>query len=346
MVEQFNATLKQLLKKLTQSPGAQWDKCLPYILWAYRGTTHKTTGFSPYHLLFGRPMRMPLDQMVRYWQGKEERNESSTTEFIATLKANMKLLRDMANEREIKEKAMQKVYHDRKSVVREFSVGDYVLVFRPIRKGKLENQWQGPYIITNKITEVTYQVDLGTSGKRYRTFHVNCMKQWTSPAPAVFLVQDPEEELPKSSREKLTHSMPTSHHMTLKKLKEKYKDVLKDVPGKTTLVQHDIPTGNAIPIRLPHYRLAHHSKEILREEIGSLLDQGIIKSSKSPWAAPIILVAKKDGTKRMCGDYRKLNNVTTNDPYPLPNIEELIANIGPSKFISTLDQLRVIIRFR
>ena len=111
MVERFNATLKQLLKKLTQSPGAQWDKCLR----AYRGTTHQTTGFSPYHLLFGRPMRMPLDQMVRYWQGKEERNECSTTEYI--VKANMKLVKDTANEREIKEKEMQKVYHDRKSVV-------------------------------------------------------------------------------------------------------------------------------------------------------------------------------------------------------------------------------------
>ena len=52
MVELFNATLRQLLKKLTQTPGAQWDKCLPYILWVYRGTTHKTTGFSPYHLHF------------------------------------------------------------------------------------------------------------------------------------------------------------------------------------------------------------------------------------------------------------------------------------------------------
>ena len=156
-------------------------------------------------------------------------------------------------------------------------------------------------------------------------------------APAVFLVQDLEEEPPESSREKLTHSMPTSHHMDLKKLKDKYKDVLKDVPIKTTLVQHDIPTGDAVPSRLPNYRLAHHSKEILREEIGSLLEQGIIKSSKSSWAAPIVLVVKKDGTKRMCVDYRKLNNVTTNDPYPLPYIEELIANIGPSKFISTLD---------
>ena len=96
--------------------------------------------------------------------------------------------------------------------------------------------------------------------------------------------------------------MSTSHHKELKKLKHKYKDVLKDEPVKTTLVQHDIPTGDAVPSRLPHYRLAHHSKEILREEIGSLLDQGIIKSSKSSWAAAIVLVVKKDGTKRMCVD--------------------------------------------
>ena len=149
MVEQFNATLKRMLKKHTQSPGAQWDKCSPYM-WVYRGTTHKTTGFSPYHLLFGRPMRMPLDQIVSYWQGKEERNECSTTEYIATLKVNLKLVRNMANGREIKKKERQKVYHEWKSVVREFSVGDYVLVFRPIRKGKLENQWQGPFIITKK----------------------------------------------------------------------------------------------------------------------------------------------------------------------------------------------------
>ena len=51
-----------------------------------------------------------------------------------------------------------------------------VWVICPIRKGKLENQWQGPFIITNKITEVTYQVDLGTSGKRKRTFHITTVQ--------------------------------------------------------------------------------------------------------------------------------------------------------------------------
>ena len=158
MVERFNATLKRLLRKLTQNPKVERDECLPYVLWVYRGTVHKTTGFAPYQMLYGRPMRMPLDQMVRYWRGKEEQGQNTTIEFVETLKANMQVVRDLAYEKEIKEKESQKFYHDRKSVVRNFDVGEYVLVFRPIRKSKLENQWQGPYIISKKLTEVTYHI--------------------------------------------------------------------------------------------------------------------------------------------------------------------------------------------
>ena len=132
-------------------------------------------------------------------------------------------------------------------------------------------------------------------------------------------------------------NVPKTHHLDLKSFKERFKDVLQDVPGRTSLVQHEIPTGDAVPIRLPLYRLAHKSQDSLREEIKTLLHQGIIRPSTSPWAAPIVLVAKKDGTKRMCVDYRKLNKITVNDPYPLPNIEKLIANLGISLYITTLD---------
>ena len=135
---------------------------------------------------------------------------------------------------------------------------EYVLVFRPIRKSKLENQWQSPYIISKKLTEVTYQVDLGTFAKRYRTFHVNCMRKWISPTPAAFMALD-EEDLNHEKED--THIMQTSHQMELEKLKSQFKDVLHDVPGRTTLVHHKIPTQDAPPIPLPPYRLAHHSKE-------------------------------------------------------------------------------------
>ena len=104
MVERFNARLKRLLCKLTQNPKVEWDECLPYVLWADRGTVHKTTEFSPYQMLYGRPMRMSLDQMVRYWRGMEEQGQNTTIEFVETLKANMQVVRDLAYEKEIKEK--------------------------------------------------------------------------------------------------------------------------------------------------------------------------------------------------------------------------------------------------
>ena len=105
-----------------------------------------------------------------------------------------------------------------------------------------------------------------------------------------------------------------------------------------------ISTGDYLPIRLPPYRLAHTAQETLREEIKTLLEQGIIEPSKSPWAPSLILVPKNDGTTRMCVDYRKLNAVTVGDPYPLPNIEELINSIGGSSLFPPLTSQKVVIR--
>ena len=119
-------------------------------------------------------------------------------------------------------------------------------------------------------------------------------------------------------------------------LKEDYKDVIQDIPGRTCLVHHDIPIGDSPPIRLPPYRLAHTTQVFLREDFQTLLKQGIIEPSKCLWAAPIVLVPKKDGTTRLCVDYWKLNAVTLGDPYPLPHIEDLINDIGKAKYI-TLD---------
>ena len=71
-----------------------------------------------------------------------------------------------------------------------------------------------------------------------------------------------------------------------------------------------------------------------------MLDHGIIEPSSSDWASPIVLVGKKDGTLRLCVDYRKLNSVSNMDAYPMPRIEELLDNLGEAKFISTLDLSR------
>ena len=84
--------------------------------------------------------------------------------------------------REREEKGKQKKYHEESVKTRTFSMGDFVLVFRPTQHDKLSNQWQGPFPITKEVTPVTYQVDLGARVKRYRTFHVNCVRAWKSPS--------------------------------------------------------------------------------------------------------------------------------------------------------------------
>ena len=65
--------------------------------------------------------------------------------------------------------------------------------------------------------------------------------------------------------------------------------------------------------------------------------QGVIEQTMSEWAAPIVVVRKKDGTIRLCVDYRRLNAVSTVDAYPMPRVDDLIDMIGQAQYISTLD---------
>lgn len=77
--------------------------------------------------------------------------------------------------------------------------------------------------------------------------------------------------------------------------------------------------------------------EVVKEEIEKLLDRGMIIPSKSPWASPILIVKKKDGTNRVVIDYHRLNNITKKDSYPLPRIDDALDKLGGAKFFSAMD---------
>jgi hypothetical protein len=77
------------------------------------------------------------------------------------------------------------------------------------------------------------------------------------------------------------------------------------------------------PIYKTPYRMATTELAKLKEYIKELLETGFIHPSSSPWGAPVIFVSKKDGTQRLCVDYRALNEVTIKNKYPLPRIDDL-----------------------
>ena len=100
---------------------------------------------------------------------------------------------------------------------------------------------------------------------------------------------------------------------------------------------HKIDTGDNLPVHQHFYRSSHTESQQQLEEISGMLKNKIIQRSKSAWAAPVVMVAKKDGSIRFCVDYRKLNSLTKRDVYPLPRIDDTLDALGTAKYFSTLD---------
>ena len=91
------------------------------------------------------------------------------------------------------------------------------------------------------------------------------------------------------------------------------------------------------PISKAPYRMAPAELKELQEQLSELLDKGLIHPSHSPWGAPVLFVKKKDGSMRMCIDYRALNNVTIKNRYPLPRIDDLFDQLKGASVFSKID---------
>ena len=119
-----------------------------------------------------------------------------------------------------------------------------------------------------------------------------------------------------------------------------YQDVFTDKEGNvgcSTAGTHNIDTGAANPVNLRLRQKSAAERQTISDEVANLLKKGIIRPSKSPWGAPVVLVKKKDGTLRFCIDYRQLNQVTKKDAYPLPRIDECLGCLNGTKYYCTLD---------
>lgn len=169
------------------------------------------------------------------------------------------------------------------------------------------------------------------------------------PIATVLGAELPEEaiaetsQLPEHLRELFVHSaqaLTEDQAETVKELLRRHSDVFSKAPwdiGRTQLAEHAIDTGDSAPIKQPPRRFPIAKASEMESLVEDMLRQGVIEPSTSPWASPVVLVKKKDGSTRFCVDYRRLNSVTKKDSFPLPRIDDTLDALRGSSWFSVLD---------
>ncbi|CAF4677648.1 unnamed protein product, partial [Rotaria magnacalcarata] len=133
-------------------------------------------------------------------------------------------------------------------------------------------------------------------------------------------------------------SVSIEEQVQLSNLIQSFPQVFTKTPGRTSKLKHhidlipDTKARNSAP-----YRYTPASRKIIDDKLDEMREQHVIIPSKSPWASPVVLALKKDGLYRLCIDYRKLNEVTVRDTYPIPRIDDTLDALQYAQFISTLD---------
>ena len=309
----------------------------------------------------------------------EDPEKISVLKYVATFKDRLFRAGQIAKRNLQESQSKMKVWYDRKAKSRCFEPGDRVLVLFPVVGNPLQAKYSGPYKVVKKISDTNYLVKTPGRRKETQVCHINMLKAYhEKPKPelvtlnnrlglespthskdCVGQVAEKEEDTESEVRlendqqpiklqnsqilndlgTKLSH-LPLVQRKELAEVITQYREVFPDVPSKTNLIEHDVDVGDSAPIKQHPYRVSPMKKELLDKEVQYMLENDIIEESQSNWSSPCILVPKHDGGFRFCTDFRKVNDKTKSDSFPIPRIADCIDQIGNAKFVSTFDMLK------
>ena len=320
----------------------------------------------------------PLLLLKEKWLD-EDPEKISVLKYVATFKDRLFRAGQIAKRNLQESQSKMKVWYNRKAKSRCFEPGDRVLVLFPVVGNPLQAKYSGPYKVVKKISDTNYLVKTPGRRKETQVCHINMLKAYhEKPKPelvtlnnrlglespthskdCVGQVAEKEEDTESEVRlgndqqpiklqnsqilndlgTKLSH-LPLVQRKELAEVITQYREVFPDVPSKTNLIEHDVDVGDSAPIKQHPYRVSPMKKELLDKEVQYMLKNDIIEESQSNWSSPCILVPKHDGGFRFCTDFRKVNDKTKSDSFPIPRIADCIDQIGNAKFVSTFDMLK------
>ena len=320
----------------------------------------------------------PLLLLKEKWLD-EDPEKISVLKYVTTFKDRLFRAGQMAKRNLQESQSKMKVWYDRKAKSRCFEPGDRVLVLFPVVGNPLQAKYSGPYKVVKKISDTNYLVKTPDRRKETQVCHINMLKAYhEKPEPELVTLnsrlglespmhskdcvgqvaekeEDTESEVRLGNDQqpiKLQNSqilndlgtklsyLPLVQRKELAEVITQYREVFPDVPSKTNLIEHDVDVGDSAPIKQHPYRVSPMKKELLDKEVQYMMENDIIEESQSNWSSPCILVPKHDGGFRFCIDFRKVNDKTKSDSFPIPRIADCIDQIGNAKFVSTFDMLK------
>ncbi|GFN99243.1 transposon ty3-i Gag-Pol polyprotein [Plakobranchus ocellatus] len=350
IVERFHSTLKSMIRKLSHESPTEWNRFAPAALFAYRNQVHSFTGFSPFFLLFDRAPRGPMQILSDIFLNNDLSGETSFQYHYVI---------DLHNR-------IRKGWRLAQDSVRD-SVDESRLRHEPLLS------YKGPYKVVEKRRRVIYLVDLGD---RKSTFHslstvesslsVNtvigeeldpnhvsdlpfcetiCFAGPTAYVSAISEESDVDigslvTTLPLASESGtvvIDPRLSSSQVQGVKELLTEFQDILTSVPGCTNTLCHEIRLTTDAAIRVKPYPLPFAAREFVTQEVNDLLSLGVIGPSDSPYCFPIVVLKKKDGSMRLCIDFRKLNAETVFDAENIPWQEDLFNQLSHATILSSCD---------
>ncbi|GFU47851.1 hypothetical protein TNCV_515571 [Trichonephila clavipes] len=332
LVERWNKVLNDMIHHVIREDPRSWDRQLPFLLFAYREVPNTTTGVSPFRLLYGIEARGPLAILKSSWEGEihlPTNISQSAADFLQEMKINMEKAAKSASLTAAQKQKAYGDYFNKRSSVKNFSIGEQVVLLIPDSSNKIYARWIGPGEIIQHHRPHSYKVKLPDGTVRH--VHVNKIRKYHSRALLVGVIFEGDHEfgeihptpnLSRSTSERVLHEINLNH------LKESEREqVLAIVLKHQTLFTSDVKIAKSLKIKVD-------------EQIEELLRLDLIEESDAEIAYPFVCVNKKDGTLRLCVDFRALNSESVSDDFPMEDAVELIHYIGRANIIITLDLLK------
>ncbi|PVD36422.1 hypothetical protein C0Q70_03405 [Pomacea canaliculata] len=250
-------------------------------------------------------------------------------------------------------------YKFRQAGVRSFKEGSQVLVLLPSANNKMLFKWRGPFTVRKRINMYDYLIE--TSEGVQKLFHINLLREYITRTPPPSVQQgligiiagecstedsDVEKVIIKCmptvrtedfNQVRINPALSTPQKDEVYKVLRKHEQMLTDLPGLADFQDHSITLTDNVIVNIKQYPLPFTSERIVKEEVEKMLALGIIEQSSSPFASPVVIVRKKDGSTRFCIDFRELNKVTRFDAEPIPDVELLFSQLQGKNYFTKID---------